>query len=30
MSLGRLIRGDYTARLAGTTPIAAPPAKEPR
>ncbi len=30
MSLGRLIRGDYTARLAGTTPIDAPPAKEPR
>ncbi len=30
MSLGRLVRTDYAARLAGTTPIAAPPAKEPR
>lgn len=30
MSLGRLIRGDYAARLAGTTSLDAPPAKEPR
>ena len=30
MSLGRMVRTDYAARLAGTTPIDAPPAKEPR
>ena len=30
MSLGRLVRTDYAARLAGTTPIDAPPAQEPR